>query len=102
MSRRLFVVGVVAASLLGCAPAGPQAPMTSEAGATPAPPNRTVVIVGRVEGETIAMKGLAIRIGNEKQAAVCFDTELLRYFSHRRAWLVEPDYNPPKLTPYVQ
>jgi hypothetical protein len=30
------------------------------------------------------------------------NTELLRYFSDRRAWLVEPDYNPPKLTPYVQ
>jgi hypothetical protein len=30
------------------------------------------------------------------------NTELLRYFRDRRAWLVEPDYNPPKLTPYVQ
>jgi hypothetical protein len=30
------------------------------------------------------------------------NTELLRYFSQRHAWLVEPDYNPPKLTPYVQ
>jgi len=30
------------------------------------------------------------------------NAELLRYFSTRRAWLVEPDYNPPRLTPYVQ
>jgi hypothetical protein len=30
------------------------------------------------------------------------NAELLRYFSTRHAWLVEPDYNPPKLTSYVQ
>jgi hypothetical protein len=27
---------------------------------------------------------------------------LLHYFGHRRAWLVEPDYNPPRLTPYAE
>lgn len=26
--------------------------------------------------------------------------ELLRYFKHRRVWLVEPDSNPPSLSPY--
>jgi hypothetical protein len=28
------------------------------------------------------------------------DAELLRYFSDRTAWLVEPDANPPRLSPY--
>jgi hypothetical protein len=27
---------------------------------------------------------------------------LLKYFDRRRVWLVEPDYNPPKLTPYAE
>ena len=27
--------------------------------------------------------------------------ELLRYFKDRRAWLVEPDETPPKVSPYV-
>ena len=30
------------------------------------------------------------------------NAELLQYFRARHAWLVEPDYNPPKLTSYVQ
>ncbi len=30
------------------------------------------------------------------------NSELLRYFSRRQAWLVEPDYNPPRLRHYVQ
>jgi len=30
------------------------------------------------------------------------NAELLQYFSQRRIWLVEPDYNPPKLSPYVE
>jgi hypothetical protein len=30
------------------------------------------------------------------------NSELIHYFSRRHAWLVEPDYNPPRLTPYVQ
>jgi len=28
--------------------------------------------------------------------------DLLRYFKDRKAWLVEPDFNPPKVTPYPQ
>jgi hypothetical protein len=28
------------------------------------------------------------------------NAELLRYFRDRTAWLVEPDYNPPKVSPY--
>ena len=28
------------------------------------------------------------------------NTELLKYFSDRRAWLVEPDSSPPRITPY--
>ena len=28
------------------------------------------------------------------------DAELLRYYPHRRAWLLEPDSTPPKLVPY--
>jgi hypothetical protein len=28
--------------------------------------------------------------------------ELLKYFKNRRVWLAEPDYNPLRLTPYVQ
>jgi hypothetical protein len=28
------------------------------------------------------------------------NTELLRYFRDRRVWLVEPDYDPPKVSPY--
>ena len=30
------------------------------------------------------------------------NSELLNYFKARHAWLVEPDYNPPRLSPYVQ
>jgi hypothetical protein len=30
------------------------------------------------------------------------NVELLHYFRHRHAWLVEPDYNPPRLTPYAE
>jgi hypothetical protein len=26
--------------------------------------------------------------------------ELLRYFKVRKAWLVEPDFNPPRVSPY--
>jgi len=28
------------------------------------------------------------------------DRELLRYFQNRRVWLVEPDFDPPKVSPY--
>jgi len=28
--------------------------------------------------------------------------ELMSYFRTRKVWLVQPDYNPPKLTPYAQ
>ena len=28
------------------------------------------------------------------------DAELLRYFSNRRVWLVEPDSSPPRISPY--
>ncbi|MBV9624961.1 MAG: hypothetical protein JOZ14_13390 [Acidobacteria bacterium] len=30
------------------------------------------------------------------------NSELLQYFHARRAWLVEPDYNPAKLSPYAE
>ena len=30
------------------------------------------------------------------------NSELLQYFSTRHAWLVEPDYNPPRLSAYAQ
>jgi hypothetical protein len=30
------------------------------------------------------------------------NAELLQYFHERKAWLVEPDYHPARLTPYVQ
>lgn len=30
------------------------------------------------------------------------NAELLRYFRDRRSWLVEPDYNPPRLTRYAE
>jgi hypothetical protein len=30
------------------------------------------------------------------------NAELMNYFNARKVWLVEPDYNPPKLTPYAQ
>ena len=30
------------------------------------------------------------------------NAELLQYFNDRHAWLADPDYNPPRLTPYVQ
>src|SRR6185437_2110367 len=29
------------------------------------------------------------------------DRELLRHYKDRRAWLIEPDSNPPRLTPYL-
>lgn len=30
------------------------------------------------------------------------NSELMHYFSNRRAWLVEPDLEPPRLSPYVE
>jgi hypothetical protein len=30
------------------------------------------------------------------------NAELVHYFADRQAWLVEPDYNPPKVTPYAE
>jgi hypothetical protein len=30
------------------------------------------------------------------------NSELVQYFRERRIWLVEPDYNPPRLSPYAQ
>ena len=30
------------------------------------------------------------------------NAELIHYFGSRHIWLVEPDYNPPELTPYVE
>jgi len=30
------------------------------------------------------------------------NSELVAYFRGRRIWLIEPDYNPPRLSPYVQ
>jgi hypothetical protein len=30
------------------------------------------------------------------------NSELIQYFKARKAWLVEPDYHPVRLTPYVQ
>jgi len=30
------------------------------------------------------------------------NAELIHYFGSRHVWLAEPDYNPPKLTPYVE
>ncbi len=29
------------------------------------------------------------------------DQKLLRYFKNRKAWLVEPDFNPPRIVPYA-
>jgi hypothetical protein len=36
-----------------------------------------------------------------READMASNRELIRYFKSRKAWLVEPDFDPPKITPYT-